>query len=698
MRDNDPQCRRLLKYRTAQSRLPFYGEVMIPGVIKVFRRGVARHGMLRKDIAPIAPADEETRLRQALARGTPAIDAVLRLCRLLRDRARPVSPEIEEANLSARLRAEPDNVDLLQRLCTVLGEQGKRIPLELEERTLIGHLGRYPDRADLLQRLCTVLEQQGKPIPLELEERTLIGLLGQYPDRVDLLQRLCAVLEQQGKPIPLELDERTLIGLLRQYPDRVDLLQRLCAVLEQQGKPIPLELDERTLIGFLGQYPDRTDLLERLCAVLEQQDKPIPPELEKRTLIGQLGRYPGRADLRDRLDIVQRHLGKLSPEHRSLMVQFRRMSTAPFRLLHETAANADELTSSTESLSSRPASNDRVSHPKRDALRHPGATVEAATPAAGGGRLKVIGVGTGRDGTTSLAQMINELFDRAGYAYRAENEYHSREIFHSFCEYQETRDHKYLDALRREVADCPYECIVCNAAAPILPMFIDHYGEDLKLVHLRRANRTRCIASLKENCELFPASYQYYTSTAEAGYKRMTAFHFGEMTRYDWDRLSLENRLGWYYDKTHSLVGTYKGLFNNYLEITTESMNDATTRRDLARLILDDDTITPSQVFTNIHFVGAGILPPGNTEIAQWMLRDINFFEVGRNEVYLLEYAVPKVLRHLTGTIRREISGSADPDPKRREELVRGVSRARRVLVSGLEQLHALQDQLNSQA
>ncbi len=116
------------------------------------------------------------------------------------------------------------------------------------------------------------------------------------------------------------------------------------------------------------------------------------------------------------------------------------------------------------------------------------------------------------------------------------HEYCCREIYQAFCELQETGDDAAADALKRMVADCPYDSIVGNGYAAVLPLFAECYGRGLKVVHLYR-DREACIESLITNCELFPTAYRYYSSSPEAEVKRMAAFHFGEMPREAWERL-----------------------------------------------------------------------------------------------------------------------------------------------------------------
>jgi hypothetical protein len=306
-----------------------------------------------------------------------------------------------------------------------------------------------------------------------------------------------------------------------------------------------------------------------------------------------------------------------------------------------------------------------------------------------GSRLKVVCVGTGRDGSSSLCQMINTMFDAAGNQYEAGHEYRSREFHENFCGYQETGEQGYLDALRRDIMQCPYECIVGNGYAAILPMFADICGNEIKLVHLRRASREDCIASIVENCTIFPGAYRYYISTPDARFKRMAAFHFDEMSRGEWEALSLSERCAWYYDKTHALIDRHENLFDRHLSVTTETLNDEATRRTLVELLLDGPAIPPAAVLANPHFIKPGMLPPQQAEVAQWMLQGLNILKLGRDNISLVEYAITRVPQFLRGSIS-SIGESPNPDLLR-NKLTDDIERLRRTLLLGLDQVRDLE-------
>jgi hypothetical protein len=317
--------------------------------------------------------------------------------------------------------------------------------------------------------------------------------------------------------------------------------------------------------------------------------------------------------------------------------------------------------------------------------------------------LRIVCVGTGRDGTQSLAHMIQHTFDAvrlaepAAASRRVMHEYCCREIYQAFCDHQETGGTRHLSALERMVAECPHDCIVGNGYAPILPMFAGHYGRGLKLIHLRRADRDACVASLKKNCELFPTAYGYYSSSPEAVVKRMAAFHFGEMPRAEWDKLPIEEKLGWYYDKTHALVRQHRGLFDECVEIHTETLNDEATRRAIARLATDDDWAAPPRTHLNASAVDISSCPPEHRHRMHWLMGRLNLDAVAADDVYALDYFANKFIAW-TGyqiTNAPQLAPASAPPPEKIEE---NLDRALKVAKGAVREIEALRDALRDRA
>jgi hypothetical protein len=309
-----------------------------------------------------------------------------------------------------------------------------------------------------------------------------------------------------------------------------------------------------------------------------------------------------------------------------------------------------------------------------------------ALRADAGPKLKILCVGTGRDGTQSLNHMIEHVFVGSGGDRHSMHEYCCREFYQAFCDLQETGDARHASAIERMIADCPYDCIVGNGYAAILPLFAKHCGRELKLVHIHR-DRDTCIASLMTNCALFPAAYRYYSSDPAATVKRMAAFHFGDMSQAVWDRLPLAEKFGWYYDKTHALVREHAGLFDTHIEIATESLDDEVCRRAIAAFV--GEQTVPPKTHLNAAVIDIASFASQHQIKMNWLMGRLNMDELAEDDVYALNYFLDKYIAW-TGyeiTDAPQLSGTARPPAS---AIAANLERAARLLEQGLRDVDAL--------
>jgi SAM-dependent methyltransferase len=301
-------------------------------------------------------------------------------------------------------------------------------------------------------------------------------------------------------------------------------------------------------------------------------------------------------------------------------------------------------------------------------------------------KLKILCVGTGRDGTQSLNHMIQRVFGETGDR-QSVHEYCCREIYQAFCDFKETGDGGHAAALERMVADCPYDSIVGNGYAAILPLFAEHYGRGLKVVHLYR-DREACIESLITNCELFPTAYRYYSSSPEAEVKRMAAFHFGGIPRTAWDLLPVREKFGWYYDKTHALVRQHLALFDNHIEIATESLNDEATRRKIAEFA-GGGAAPPPRTHLNASVIDISSFPRQHQVKMNWLMGRLNMEELAKDDVYALNYFLDKFVAWTGYQIADapQLGGTAAPSAP---EIAADLERAGRILNERLREIDAL--------
>ncbi len=299
--------------------------------------------------------------------------------------------------------------------------------------------------------------------------------------------------------------------------------------------------------------------------------------------------------------------------------------------------------------------------------------------------LEVLCVGTGRDGTQSLCHMIGHIYAGTGDR-RVMHEYCCREFYQAFSDFHETDDRRYEDDLKRMVSDCAYDCIVGNGYAAILPLFAARYGRGLKIIHLRRANRDACIASLIKNCELFPAAYRYYSTSPEAVVKRMAAFHFGEMSEAEWSRLSIYDKFAWYYDKTHALIDQYLSLFDDHIEITTEGLNDASTRLAIADFVGGGKTAPPPKAHLNASVIDISSFPKEQQHRMHWLMGRLNIEELASDEVYGLDYFLDKFI----AWAGYQIVGAPDSGAAPSGKISADLERAAKVVGDRLRDIDAL--------
>ena len=330
----------------------------------------------------------------------------------------------------------------------------------------------------------------------------------------------------------------------------------------------------------------------------------------------------------------------------------------------------------------------------------PAAAIAATAPSiVSRPALRLLCAGSGRDGTLSVAHMIQGLYDRQGGAVRsaygggtdgrsAMHDYRAREISGAFCSHRETGEARYLDEIRAMVADCPHECVVGSGYAAVLPIFAELSKGETKLLHIRRRDRAACIESLVEDCLMFPAAYRYYAPAGQGRTKRMAAFHFGEMTREAWETLPIEAKFGWYYDKTHRLITESKGLFAEYVEIETEELDAVATRSAVARLAVGSDAALPPPARLNAHRFDIASLPRERQAKMRWLLGRLNLHDLAEDDVYGLQYFLEKFVAwtgYQTNDAVREIS---PPDVRSLEEIAHTLKRANRVLVEGLREVY----------
>lgn len=257
--------------------------------------------------------------------------------------------------------------------------------------------------------------------------------------------------------------------------------------------------------------------------------------------------------------------------------------------------------------------------------------------------LKYLVVGTGRDGTVSLTRLINDIFRSNGIPGEAVHEYLARDCYNNYCLFQETGERAHLDRLQELIRNCPHAAIVGNGYAPVLDLFREAFP-NVALIHLKRHDRDAVIRSHAKNSKLFPETYLYYGAITGI-MRRVAAFHEGEMSREEWDALTLSQKFGWFYDYTHQAVEFAAPQFLRHDVIHTENLSDQSTLCRLAAFITGRQVLAPEPVHLNRHaYLTVDDFTDSARPLAQWLFGNLSAQAAARDAVYLSEYFTNKYI------------------------------------------------------
>jgi hypothetical protein len=108
--------------------------------------------------------------------------------------------------------------------------------------------------------------------------------------------------------------------------------------------------------------------------------------------------------------------------------------------------------------------------------------------------------------------------------------------------------------------------------------------------------------------------------------------------------LSIYEKCSWYYDKTHALIRQHLGLFDEHIEITTEDLNDASTRLAIASFVGGTNTLLPPKFHLNASIIDISSFPKQQRQRMNWLMGRLNIEEIAADEVYALDYFLDKFI------------------------------------------------------
>ena len=271
---------------------------------------------------------------------------------------------------------------------------------------------------------------------------------------------------------------------------------------------------------------------------------------------------------------------------------------------------------------------------------------------------RVVVVGAGRDGTRSLARLLENLHMANGEQVRMLHEGESFRTADGVIRY--LRDDR-PERLTACFDDWRQEIVAGNVFAFALPLLRKSFGRGLKVIHLVR-EREACIRSLLAEARREPL---YWTGFVEAPQVlhdeteavaalaalqpvRPTAVLTGAMTAVQWLALEPEARLGWYYDAAHAAIEQGLREFTQTETVRTEALNEPETARRLAGFLHPGwrGEVAPVHVNSTAYRL-SGAFDPALEALAQEVFQDFDLWQVRASETYAVIHFLQRWLdRH----------------------------------------------------
>ena len=247
---------------------------------------------------------------------------------------------------------------------------------------------------------------------------------------------------------------------------------------------------------------------------------------------------------------------------------------------------------------------------------------------------KIIVASAGRDGSVSIANLLQEFSDMNGLGLSVCHEYMSREFHHEFSNSKKSDGAQSLSAMEEMAVNCDYDIIVGSGCGLAIGYFKKHF--DVTLIHLKRSDRDSAISSLIKNAESFPLAYGNYTeSSGSRQMGRFTAVDLGECSQRSWEEMTLRDKIAFYYDRKHSIIEKA----GPKLTVNTETISDLKTIKKITALIAPSAKKIPFSQHANLHFSFSSMSGLENIKI-QRIFSKLNFAKLAADDQYFLDYCL----------------------------------------------------------
>tara|TARA_A100001015_G_scaffold321272_1_gene451145 strand:+ start:3037 stop:3915 length:879 start_codon:yes stop_codon:yes gene_type:complete len=255
----------------------------------------------------------------------------------------------------------------------------------------------------------------------------------------------------------------------------------------------------------------------------------------------------------------------------------------------------------------------------------------------------IIGIGKGRDGTASLKVNLENIVQFNNINCHVYHEKYVKEIYNNYHQYYENK--KILEKKNNEILG-KFELgniYVGNGYILILNILKKKFGDKLKIIRVYR-NQKEWKKSFIKNIKFYPKKHGNYSKLLNPEIFRMAAFHFDDLSIKDWNKLSLEKKLSWYYKKNNQIFKNINFKKSNKFELSNKQMNKKKYLEKIVKFI-DAKWKMPTNIFkVNVSHIDYKSLGNFDKKIVGTFYRDFDYLMAAKDPCYGFDFFLKKVV------------------------------------------------------
>jgi len=254
-------------------------------------------------------------------------------------------------------------------------------------------------------------------------------------------------------------------------------------------------------------------------------------------------------------------------------------------------------------------------------------------------------IGNGRDGTHSLAENIRNICELNNGNYKVFHETFAADVYNNLHENYNNKflykkqNQKIINKLNLN------EIHVSNGYSLLISDLYLKFKGNLKIIRIKR-HKNQWLTSFKKNIKNYPKKHGNYSKNKKAEIYRMAAWHFNEMNKNDWDALSLNKKLNWYYKKNDEFIKNIKKYIHktNILEIKTEDLTKRVTLRKITNFFNLNWKTPEFSLKTNISKLDYSKMKKFDKKILGTFYSSFDYLYAAKNPIFGANYFIDRVI------------------------------------------------------